>query len=269
MLTNGEAELAAEAAEEKKKADSKAKKAEAKDKGKKCAAFRSSSQARLHTHWFLLQIVAALKKAEDEVIPTVVVDQDPVGELLLSTKEPLIEALKWLRPLEKSASGVITTWFLSYEVAIRRREFVPLQKMKNVMANRIEQIDKYLQALHALRTARSIDPHSALLHHLIIRFALLLPTLTDLTATISSVLDKALTELLMDLSVEAFNSSLLQTNSGDAESITVVAKGLVAIRGAQESKEEVEALIFLLSRAETSHSIQASQFDLFNPCSPG
>lgn len=116
--------------------------------------------------------------------------------------------------------------------------------------------DKYLQALHALRTARSIDPHSAPLHHLIIRFALLLPSLTDLTTIISSVLNSALTELLTSLSVEAFNSSLLQINSGDAESIVVVARGLIAIRGPKDSTDEVEALVFLLAREETSHSIR-------------
>lgn len=69
-----------------------------------------------------LRHLAANKKVEEEEIPAPIVDQDPVGEVLLQTKEPLVQALKFLKPLEKAAPGMIDTWLLSFEVAIRRGE---------------------------------------------------------------------------------------------------------------------------------------------------
>lgn len=59
---------------------------------------------------------------EEEVAP--IVDADPFGQNLLETKDPLVEALKYLRPLEKAAPGQVSTWLLSFEIAVRRSAFL-------------------------------------------------------------------------------------------------------------------------------------------------
>lgn len=56
---------------------------------------------------------------EDELV----FDPDPRGLELIKTDEPLVEALKFLRPLQKEAGAELDTWLLTYEVAIRRSEF--------------------------------------------------------------------------------------------------------------------------------------------------
>lgn len=122
--TNGTAAAAsAEIAEAKKAEELKLKQAVVTvDKGKKC---------NLHFYPSLLMSVDSLyptgssaarkaEKEEEEEVVAPVVDLDPVGELLLQTKEPLVQALKFLRPLEKAAPEQVQTWVLSYEVAIRR-----------------------------------------------------------------------------------------------------------------------------------------------------
>lgn len=183
-----------------------------------------------------------------------------MGKLLLETKEPLAQALKILRPLEKSAAGRVSTWLLSYEVAIRRRTLLSLLSIRLWLTYRPSSSpEKYLQALHALRTAHSIDPHSAPLHLLIVRFTLLLPTLSDISEVVGTTLRSALVELSSSLPVDVFNSSILQHNASDAASILVAAKGLLAIRGGEASRPEVENLVFQLTRAETSYSIEVRQ----------
>lgn len=91
-----------EALKETKKAENKAKKAK--------EAERALEKAKKPS-----------KKGDDEDnTPTVVVDADPLGEILLATKDPLGEAIKWLKPLEKCAPKNEGVWELSYEVNLRR-----------------------------------------------------------------------------------------------------------------------------------------------------
>lgn len=83
-------------------------------------------------------VVSAARKAEkeeEEEVVAPVVDKDPVGELLLQTKEPLVQALKFLRPLEKAAPDQVQTWVLSYEVAIRRGLFFYVSSLFEVSAS--------------------------------------------------------------------------------------------------------------------------------------
>ncbi|KAI5478629.1 hypothetical protein MNV49_004771 [Pseudohyphozyma bogoriensis] len=217
-LTNGAAEAAA--AEKKKEEEAKAKAEEEKEKSKKKVVDEGKKPANK-------------KAAEEDEVPPPAVDQDPSGDKLLATKEPLDEALKFLKPLEKVAAGNVGTWLISFEVAIRR--------------------EKYLQALTALKTAHSLSPSSPLLHPLIVRFAVFVPTLTSFPSAVTETLQAGVKELIGDLSVDAFNSSVLQKGNS-SEYVLAAAKGASSIH--PESKEESEGLVFQLVREGSDASLK-------------
>lgn len=62
---------------------------------------------------------------EKEVDDEPAFDLDPRGLQLLKAEEPLVEALKFLRPLQKEAPKEVETWFLTFEIAMRRGELFP------------------------------------------------------------------------------------------------------------------------------------------------
>lgn len=172
----------------------------------------------------LISSMSVVKKAdEDEHVPAVVVDLDPLGELLLATKEPLVEAIKWLRPLEQSAQSSPVTWQLSYEVNIRR--------------------GKYLLALRALRNLAAIAPDSSASHLAILHFLILIPTISaSLSAPILATIEAALPELAKGSTPAAYNTGLLQQGLGLAGIVTV-ARGAILIGGGS-LRSEAEALLF-------------------------
>jgi peptide alpha-N-acetyltransferase len=49
-------------------------------------------------------------------------DPDPLGQALIKTEQPLVEAGKVWGYLEKHAAGRIETWLAAYEIRIREGE---------------------------------------------------------------------------------------------------------------------------------------------------
>ncbi|GAA6062023.1 hypothetical protein JCM10212_005456 [Sporobolomyces blumeae] len=65
------------------------------------------------------------------------VDKDPLGLELLRTAEPLVEAARFVKPLERARPRDVETWKMSFELALRS--------------------GKHLDALRALRTAHAVS----------------------------------------------------------------------------------------------------------------
>ncbi|XP_076925857.1 N-terminal acetyltransferase A complex auxiliary subunit NAA15-like [Bidens hawaiensis] len=78
------------------------------------------------------------------------VDPDPHGEKLLQTEDPLIEAGKYLKLLQKHSSDFLETHLLSFEVNMRKK--------------------KILLALQALKQLQRMDPENPDAHKCLIRF---------------------------------------------------------------------------------------------------
>lgn len=70
-----------------------------------------------------LMIILALNVAED--IPETPKDEDLDGKKLLTTSDPLGDAMRWLKPLELFAKDRIDVWIVIYDVSVRRSEFAP------------------------------------------------------------------------------------------------------------------------------------------------
>ncbi|GAA5837203.1 hypothetical protein JCM5353_001596 [Sporobolomyces roseus] len=71
----------------------------------------------------------------------VYVDKDPYGRELLQTSDPLAEALRFVKPLERTRPRDMEVWKMSFEVHLRQ--------------------GKHLEALRSLRTAQALSPSNS------------------------------------------------------------------------------------------------------------
>lgn len=126
--------------------------------------------------------------------------------------------------------------------------------MSSARLNAPSPTEQYLQALRALRTAHSLDPNSAALHPLLIRFKVLASSLTTLPDAVRTTIEAGLAELLGGLSVDEFNAQVLQRNVGSPEHVVAAARGTLAMR--VEATAEAEGLVFQLLREETLARLQ-------------
>ncbi|KDE04801.1 hypothetical protein MVLG_04765 [Microbotryum lychnidis-dioicae p1A1 Lamole] len=168
-------------------------------------------------------------------------DEDPLGEKLLENKEPLQAALKFLKPLEKEAAGLVETWVLSYQVSIRR--------------------GKYLLALAALRRALSLSPLSPSILPLLASFHKLTTTTTYQT-TQTPLVQKTISATLPTLwgdagSIEAFLDSVLQhgAEKGRGERLLAVAQAKINLAG-PGAKEESDNLVMQILKGEERPSLE-------------
>ncbi|CAG8791171.1 4883_t:CDS:2, partial [Racocetra persica] len=95
-------------------------------------------------------------------------DDDPDGEKLLKTEDPLGEAFKFLLPLQELSPKRIETHLLGFEIYLRKK--------------------KYLLALRALLRAYNIDKENATLHNDIIRFHLAVSDDKEINPTVNQVI---------------------------------------------------------------------------------
>ncbi|TFK61909.1 NMDA receptor-regulated protein 1a [Pluteus cervinus] len=147
-------------------------------------------------------------------------DEDPDGKKLLASPDPLEMAAKFLSPLASLAPGNIDAWIALYDIAIRRK--------------------KLLQAIRALKHAKSLDPESPELHIRIIDFALRASDLpqtppapigplftsfhSSLFPSLSPSSDSSNPFSTSKLSLETLNSQYLQKHSNSPLGILAVAK---------------------------------------------
>ncbi|KAF5758183.1 putative transferase [Helianthus annuus] len=133
--TEEEDELAKLPASQKKKLRQKQRKAEA--RAKKEAEVKSEEA----------NVGGVSKSGKRQVKP---VDPDPHGEKLLQTEDPLMEAGKYLKLLQKHSSDFLETHLLSFEVNLRKK--------------------KILLALQALKHLQRMDPGNPDAHRCLLRF---------------------------------------------------------------------------------------------------
>lgn len=67
-------------------------------------------------HWLLA--ATSGNKEEDVIEPPK--DEDPEGQKLLTTADPLGDAMKWLKPLETLAKDRVDVWVTIYDVTVRQ-----------------------------------------------------------------------------------------------------------------------------------------------------
>jgi len=116
---------------------------------------------------------------------------------------------------------------------------------------------KYLQAVKALKFARTIESDSPELHVRIIDFKLKVDALQPpLPPHIATLVASSISDLIpADQSLEAYNTGFLQQQAASAPRILAAARSFVSIRGAESAQVDAEELIFQLTREEVDATI--------------
>ncbi|PFH47386.1 hypothetical protein AMATHDRAFT_152156 [Amanita thiersii Skay4041] len=156
--------------------------------------------------------------------PPALKDDDPDGSKYLRSPDPLELAAKLLNSLQTPASGNIELWFAVYDVSIRRR--------------------KFLQAIKALHSARSLNSDHPELHYRIVH---LHQTISSLPQSAPNPIGPIISENVQLLfpegvSPETYNSQYLQQHSASAPAILAAAK--VSAQILKAPRDEVEGIIF-------------------------
>ncbi|KAI4912693.1 hypothetical protein J4E90_006099 [Alternaria incomplexa] len=124
-------------------------------------------------------------------------DQDPNGEKLLQTKQPLEDALRFLQPMLELAPKNIGAQNVGFEVYLRR--------------------NKYLLALKCLQSAREIDPENPKLHEQSVRFRQAISKPAEpLSSQASEVIKESFTTPPADADLKAYNDDFLKKHSQSA-----------------------------------------------------
>ncbi|ORY88359.1 NMDA receptor-regulated protein 1-domain-containing protein [Leucosporidium creatinivorum] len=237
-LTNGEAEEERKRLEEEEKRVREKKEREEKDRLEAERIEREKKLSKQVAKDKGKKVADKKPEPEKEVDDEPAFDLDPRGLQLLKAEEPLVEALKFLRPLQKEAPKEVETWFLTFEIAMRR--------------------EKYLQALRALRSAYALSPSHPSLRPLITRFAVLVRSSSFASTQnefVTSTISTELPELLGGLELEQFVVDGLQKSEG-AEQVLGAARSMLELRGKDGEKKEVEELVFQLLREEVAVKVK-------------
>ncbi|GAA5880949.1 hypothetical protein JCM16303_005185 [Sporobolomyces ruberrimus] len=77
--------------------------------------------------------VPAETSADDDVATSdqlnVYIDKDPSGSKLLATTKPLVEALRFVQPLQHSRPGHAEVWSMSFEIYLRQGEDLAIETL--------------------------------------------------------------------------------------------------------------------------------------------
>ena len=198
--------------EERKKALSKLRKAEAKAKATTVEKVDNS-------------------KAKKETKDPKKVDADPEGALLAKTDDPLGEAIKFLGPLLQFHAGKIETHQLAGEVYLRKSQFFISSLLKPSDSFLIcififPVSDKPLMVLKSLKKAKTLDAADSKMHVIAVKFLLSLPSLT-LHSVVDAVLKEEVAELFSGKDAAALNSAFVEQHS---KSLPHLIAGIFQIR---------------------------------------
>ncbi|GJJ06056.1 hypothetical protein Clacol_000244 [Clathrus columnatus] len=170
-------------------ADKKAKK-----KAKKAAQRGNEENKRSTTNTTL----------KEEDIPEPPKYDDPEGLKLLTTKDPLGDAMKWLKPLQALKTRSIEAWFMIYDVTIRKQKLV--------------------QALQALITAWHLDQSSAELHVRIVDYHIRIRALPAQDTPTVALLAATDISIPPEVSLETYNNEFIQKSLSSAKAILAGAR---------------------------------------------
>ncbi|CAG8463054.1 5199_t:CDS:10 [Diversispora eburnea] len=146
-------------------------------------------------------------------------DDDPEGEKLLKTDDPLGEAFKFLMPLQELSSKRIETHLLGFEIYLRKK--------------------KYLLALRALLQAYKIDKENATLHKDIIRFKLEVSSnISKIHSTTIQVITEELTSKILpeDMTLIKFSEEFIERNKNSIEHLLVGAESFYLIDSSKKQE---------------------------------
>ncbi|UZJ50999.1 hypothetical protein CBS101457_000319 [Exobasidium rhododendri] len=207
--------------EQRKKAAQKAKKQEKKALEAAEAAKKAAAAAKAND-----------KKGDEEETPAVVKDEDPTGESAFAEVDPLRNAQRYLSVLQNVASNQIKTWLLTFEVAIREKN--------------------WLLATKAIAHAHMLDSSSAQLHVQIVRLKLALPSLEAAPAPIGKSIDAVLSSIIPnDTSLLLYNSTFIQRNPNRADVILAGAKAGIAL-DASTKQSSIASILEIPKQAKSS-----------------
>jgi peptide alpha-N-acetyltransferase len=157
-----------------------------------------------------------------------------IPEELESTKQPLEEALKFLKPLQTLGSGRIETHLLAYRIYCRRK--------------------KLLLMLQSVKRAAAIDRNHHELHEHIVDLTLAVAAAENLSRPVSAILHTSLPALLDTPNVQEFNSRFLQSHS---KSLPHLLSGcLVWYKLQPEKVDEIIKLVTGLSDDLTDRTVK-------------
>ncbi|KAL8843438.1 MAG: hypothetical protein Q9176_002051 [Flavoplaca citrina] len=158
-------------------------------------------------------------------------DKDPRGAKLVSTAEPLLDAMKFLTPLLEFSPKNIAAQQVGFEVFLRRK--------------------KYMLALRCLHAARSIDPNHFTNHEQAIRFRQTLKSVAEpLPSKISEALEAEFSPLISpNADLLELNSDYLSKNSESAAHVqaSLRARQVIDPTTADENQKDVMRTLALPS----------------------
>lgn len=177
------------------------------------------------------------KKTDDEETIPLPKDDDPDGLEAFRTVDPLPDAKRFLAVLEKHAPKRIETWLLSFEVALRERN--------------------WLLATKAVAQAHSLDPDSGNVHLALIKLRVALPALDAAPEQVAKSIDAVLSPLIpLDVPLESYRATFVQQNAHRADAQLAGARALLVLRkdDPNVSKDAAAMLFDLVKQQADSHT---------------
>ncbi|CAI9732064.1 N-alpha-acetyltransferase 15, auxiliary subunit-like [Octopus vulgaris] len=120
-------------------------------------------------------------------------EEELIPEKLVKTKEPLEQAVKFLKPLQQLAQNRIETHLLAYEIFSRK--------------------GKLLLMLQSIKRGHKLDPNHYLLHVCKMRFLQIVKKKTQLPESIQTVLDQEMQLIYGNKDAKTLNEEFLSKNS--------------------------------------------------------
>lgn len=185
--------------------------------------------------------------------------------MTLALKDPLEQALRFLRPLERVKAKDVETWRLKAEVEVRRGAW-----MSGSSASRTDhrptfaddspdliRTGKYLSAAQALRTAYTLDASAPALLPTLIRLALDASSATPEPAAVATALSSSLAALFggSDVPLAQFVDAQLQKNPASTEYLLQAAEAK-RLLGAEHEDSAKELVLQLVKNEELKPSIK-------------
>jgi tetratricopeptide (TPR) repeat protein len=169
-------------------------------------------------------------------------DDDPFGEKLAETADPLGEAMKFINPLLQYSPKNIDAQLAGFEVYMHRSE--SCQSNKKNMPLTYLPTEKYVPALRCLTLALDLDAKSPKVHEKAVAFRQLLNTATDISPKVLEVLKAEFKTIEESTDLNKYNDEYEAANKDSAPHVISAIKARKLL-GQDKAKSE-EALIQVL-----------------------
>ncbi|XP_062103949.1 N-terminal acetyltransferase A complex auxiliary subunit NAA15-like [Humulus lupulus] len=188
--------------------------------------FQVTSQSQRQPKVCAALTISSSKTGKRNVKP---VDPDPHGEKLLQVEDPLLEATKYLKFLQKNSPDSLETHLLSFEVNVRKQKvLLAFQAVKQLLRLNAEHPDTHRCLIKCFHKVDSM------------------PTpVTDVEKLISSVLEaeRPIISILHEKSLIEANKIFLEKHKGDCQTCSVAATTELLYALQPDKKAEVVKLI--------------------------